>query len=134
MTALSGSQAGSTIILYYDLTWDAGTNGVTWTSYTVSTSTSVTVSGLSSGSTYQFKYRAQNVHGWGPYSPIQSATALDVPDQMTSVTTSMSGTNVKIAWSEPFTGGTNVDITAYDILIKKKDGSFVHYLTTCDGT
>jgi hypothetical protein len=47
----------SSPILYYELVWDQGTNGVTWTSYTVTTNNIVTVTGLSSGQEYQFKYR-----------------------------------------------------------------------------
>jgi hypothetical protein len=48
----SGSQ-----ILYYELDWDQGTNGVNWTSYTVTSNNVVTVVGLTSGQQYEFRYR-----------------------------------------------------------------------------
>jgi len=41
--------AVGTNILYYDLTWDQGTNGATYTSYTVTALNTVTVTGLTSG-------------------------------------------------------------------------------------
>jgi hypothetical protein len=47
----------SSPILYYELVWDQGSNGATWTSYTVTTNNIVTVTGLTSGQEYQFKYR-----------------------------------------------------------------------------
>ena len=49
--------AVGTNILYYDLTWDQGTNGVTYTSYTVTALNTVTVTGLTSGQIYKFKFR-----------------------------------------------------------------------------
>jgi len=52
MSPLVGSQAGSSSILYYDLTWDSGTAGATFTSYTVTASITVSVTGLTSGTDY----------------------------------------------------------------------------------
>lgn len=39
-------------VLYYELLWDSGSNGVTWTSYTVTNNNIVSVTGLSSGLPY----------------------------------------------------------------------------------
>jgi hypothetical protein len=59
LTAIGGSAAGSSPVLYYDLNWDMGANdGLTWVSYTISSSLSVTINGLTSGQMYSFKYRA----------------------------------------------------------------------------
>jgi hypothetical protein len=79
MPPYGGSLAGSSPILYYDLTWDAGTSGATWTSYTATSSSTVIITGLSSGASYQFKYRSQNIHGWGSYSSTASVTLMDLP-------------------------------------------------------
>jgi len=107
----------SSPILYYELLWDSGTNGASWSSYTVTSNNIVTVTGLSSGVTYQFKYRTQNIHGWGDYSPILTLTATDLPQQVNTVLTTNEGADVKIYWDIPFSGGLNVPIIAYDILI-----------------
>ncbi len=36
-------------------------------------------SGVTMGSTYRFKIRAQNVYGWGPYSAVVQIVASDTP-------------------------------------------------------
>ena len=70
---------GSSNILYYDLSWDLGLSGATFVSYTVTALNTITVTGLTSGQEYEFKYRTQNVFGWGDYSPIMTMQAKDVP-------------------------------------------------------
>ena len=121
-------------ILYYELLWDQGSNGVTWTSYTVTNNNIVTVTGLSSGLSYKFKYRLQNIHGWGDYSPVLTVTASDIPQQVNAVVTTNEDADVKIYWDIPFSGGLNIPILSYDILIQKSDGSFINYLPACDGS
>lgn len=86
-------------MLYYELQWDSGTSQGTWSQYQVvsSSGTSITVSGLSSGKSYAFKYRAQNVHGWSAgYSPVLTAIAMRQPGQVSPVTTSMDADKVVI--------------------------------------
>ena len=36
-------------------------------------------SNIGSGRSYRFHYRAKNIHGWGPYSPIAFILAATVP-------------------------------------------------------
>lgn len=44
------------------------------------TSTSVTITtGITSGKTYLFKYRAKNIFGWGSFSNTVSITAMTIP-------------------------------------------------------
>jgi hypothetical protein len=91
---LTGLDAGNANILYYELSWDAGLDQTQWDVYTVvsSSTASISIRGLTSGATYAFKYRAQNAHGWsGDYSPVLTVTAMHVPGQVSSVTTSMDG-------------------------------------------
>jgi hypothetical protein len=88
---------------------------------------------LSSGQSYQFYYRGKNVFGWGLASPILTMTAMNVPTTPVSVTTTMSGTSVMIAWTAPYSGGSGITITSYDILIQKSDATFISY-SACDGT
>jgi hypothetical protein len=91
---LTGLDAGNANILYYELSWDEGLEQTQWDVYTVvsSSTASISIRGLTSGATYAFKYRAQNVHGWSEdYSPVLTVTAMRVPGQVSSVTTSMTG-------------------------------------------
>jgi hypothetical protein len=48
------------------------------------------------GRTYKFKYRAKNIFGWGPYSDQVDILAAAKPDQLSQVTVSLFGTDVKI--------------------------------------
>jgi len=58
MTAITGSLTGSSQVLFYELSWDMGTNGYLWAPYTVTSTLNVLVTSLSSGQIYKFRYRA----------------------------------------------------------------------------
>lgn len=82
--SLSGTATGGAPILSYELQWDAGTNGSTWTSLTgystYSTATQyVVTTGIVSGTSYQFKYRALNRQGWGNFSNVGVIIAAQAP-------------------------------------------------------
>lgn len=82
---LTGVKTGGSTILSLQLQWDAGSSGATWTTLLgenpMSTTTTYTQTGASvtSGRTYKFRYRAYNVHGWGPYSDNLDLIAAEVP-------------------------------------------------------
>jgi hypothetical protein len=91
---LTGLDAGNADVLYYALSWDEGLAQAQWEVYTVvsSSTASISIPGLTSGATYAFKYRAQNVHGWSAdYSPVLTVAAMRVPGQVGSVATAMNG-------------------------------------------
>jgi hypothetical protein len=72
-----------------------------------------------SGAIYRVRYRAYNVHGWGPYSPIGEIRAATPPAAPLAPTLSEDGTSMKISWSAPTdTGGTAVAINAYKVEVK----------------
>lgn len=81
-------------------------------------------------------YRAENIFGWGSFSPIGTITASTIPSIPGTPTTSLSGTNVLISWTAPTsTGGTGISLTSYTIMIKAVDGvSYYTDLTDCDGS
>jgi hypothetical protein len=133
LTQITGSLTGSAQVLFYELSWDMGTNGYLWSPYTVTSGLQVLVTALSSGQQYRFRYRAQNIHGWGPYSPVLTITAMIKPSKVQPVIVTYEQENVKISWIMPYNGGLGIPITSYDILIKKKDGSLIRYLPNCDG-
>jgi hypothetical protein len=79
----TSAETGGAAIVSYHLQWDKGTNS-TW--YDViglspySTATTATVStSLVAGTTYYFRVRAYNVHGWGAYSTTTEVKAAQVP-------------------------------------------------------
>lgn len=81
--ALVAPATGSSDITSYHLLWNAGSGTVdkdlvglvssyTGTSFVVTTSVSL-------GGSYNFKLRAKNIYGWGPYSSEFTILASDVP-------------------------------------------------------
>jgi hypothetical protein len=67
-TALTSSaDTGNSAITAYQLYWDNGSGTSSLLVYS-GTGTTTTVTGLSSGTSYKFKVRAQNVYGFGSYS------------------------------------------------------------------
>lgn len=74
---------GGSEVTSYQLVWDAGTGSTTsslvglLSPYTQASY--VVTTGVTLGSTYRFKVRAQNVYGWGGYSPEFSIVASEAP-------------------------------------------------------
>jgi len=67
------------------------------TSYPYTTTTLIISSGLSSGLGYRAKYRAENIFGWGDWSPIATGIVMyGKPSAPFSVTVIESGINVEI--------------------------------------
>jgi titin len=133
---LTGLAAGGSSILYYEISWDSGLSQSSWTVYSVvaSSTTTVTIAGLSSGATYAFRYRAQNVHGWSySYSPVTQAVAMRAPGQVGVAATAMSGSDVVVSWALPFTGGQGIAITSYSIQLRTALGVMAELPTLCDG-
>lgn len=69
---------GGSTILSYHLQWDQGTGS--WADLiglsTESTATTYTVtSGITGGTSYQFKVRAKNLYGFGDYSAVATIVA-----------------------------------------------------------
>jgi large repetitive protein len=126
-------------ILSYNLYWDAGTNGATFTSlrglltdYTGLTHTQT--SSVDIGDSYQFKVRAKNIWGWSAFSPVLTVVAAHKPDTMATVTTSIVSSTgaVRITWTAPESNGDA--ITEYKILIGDSTGTTYTESSDCDGS
>lgn len=84
--ALVSPNNGDSTILSYNLQWDAGTSGVTWTDLightTAYTSLSYTIStGIVPGNFYSFRVKSRNKYGSSPdYSPVVSFIAASQPE------------------------------------------------------
>ena len=137
-TALTSPNNGDSAITSYGIQWDQGTSTYVeligessdnlLTSYIVA-------SGITAGTTYTFKIRAQNKWGWGDYSTTTSILAASVPSQIPAATTSINSAtgSVKIVWTAPSTNGDNID--SYTINILENDGTtWTAETTDCDGS
>jgi hypothetical protein len=127
----SGDNGGSDI-LSYGLEVDDGAGGsfnvivgANPTSDPYNLNSKIVTTAIISGATYQARYRAYNVHGWGDYSPIGSISAATVPAATAEPALTIVGTSVQITWSEPSdTGGDGVPITSYKIELLRTDGTY----------
>lgn len=139
VTAGSTASGGATTsIISYHLQWDQGNSASsTWfdlqgLSPSSTALTYLKTSGVTGGLTYRFRLRARNKYGWGPYSDVTSIVTALAPSAPSSVTTSQEVTNVKIAWAASTTNG--IAVSEYEILIKKKDGTYATSATCLGST
>lgn len=130
---------GGSAISSYNLQWDSGTSGSTWTDVVgispAYTSTSIILStGITAGTSYQFKVRAQNVLGWGGISPATTIKAATIPSQMVAVTTSIDSSTggVKITWTAPLDGSSTIDSYLIEIA-NSAQTAWAADTTNCDG-
>jgi hypothetical protein len=88
------------------------------------------------GSTYKFRIRAQNIHGWSTWSsPAFGILAATTPAKMGIATiTDGSGTltTVRVQWTKPDERGAS--ISEYKVLFTDKAGTGSHSVTECVGT
>ena len=91
-------------------------------------------SGISSGQTYVFRFRAANIYGWSEYSPTASIVAATVPTAPTGVGSNNVGTQIVITWDAPSnSGGNGISIDQYAITIQGADGVYRQDSTACNG-
>ena len=77
--------------------------------------TTLSVTGLTGGTTYKFKVKARNIYGDGQFSSELSVLASDKPDKVDIPTVSIGATDtsVTVSWNLPDAHSTA--ITAYQI-------------------
>lgn len=127
---------GGSAITSYNLEYNGG-SGTVFSEIIGETSdsllTTTAKSSLTAGTTYTFRYRVKNIHGWSGYSPTVDILCAKVPDTPAAATTSVSGTNVVIDWTA--VAGINGDaIDLYLIEILDTTGTTYSTDTTnCDG-
>jgi hypothetical protein len=90
------------------------------------------LSGLTPGTTYTFRYRVANIHGWSTgYSPEAQIIAANVPSAPAAPTTQLVGSSVTVSWTAPASNG--MAITAYVVEIQGAAGGWHLETTDCDG-
>lgn len=109
------------------------TSGSTWTTFADGTSitASVSVTGLSASTAYDFRVRAANTAGTGAYSTTVSATTAAgtvAPGQPTGLTGTAAPTSVALSWVAPSSGNAATD---YTVEYKLSSGST--WTTLADG-
>jgi hypothetical protein len=117
------ASAGDAAISDYSIQYS--TNGSTWTSFahTSSTATSATISGLTNGTSYQFRVAAVNAWGIGAYETYGSALAPGLaPGTPTSVTGAYGDQSVALSWTAPSSNGGS-PIRDYKIEYSADSGS-----------
>lgn len=105
---------GGAALGYYDVSTD---NGVTWKStYGMVSGTTITVGGLTNGTTYQVKVRARNVVGPGAASAAASSTPRTIPSapSITSLVGVSHGFTVNFA-APTSTGGASITTYQYSL-------------------
>lgn len=136
MSSITGIKTGGLPILSYRLDWNSGGSGSTYTTLigdpTDSLVTSQTLTSLTTGTMYKFRYSIRNDIGWSLYSDELITYSAIAPAQMSAPTTSIDSLTVKIQWVDPDNGG--MPITAYQILIQSKNGIYLSEPTQCLGS
>lgn len=134
MPAVTGaSERGGLPITSYQLEWDQGSGSwaVLVGQSPLSTSTTFSVTGLTTGTAYSFRYRVHNEVGpSATYSPVLSTFAAVAPSTMVAPTTAVSGLDVQITWTAPTSNG-GLAISAYRVFIRSKAGTYLEETAHC---
>ena len=124
----------------YNLMWDAGSSGVSWFNLIGADSQGpftgiqfIASTGIIMGQDYQFKVRAQNMWGWGPFSDPSTIRASEPPATMIAPVTSIDSATggLRISWTQPNNMGNT--ITKYLIEIQNKLQSSWYSTSSCNG-
>lgn len=124
LTWSASSSNGGSAITDYIIQYSSN-SGSTWTTFadTVSTATSVTVTGLANGTTYVFHVAAKNSVGTGSYSTNSSSLIpFTLPNAPTSVSASSGARQSTVTWIAPTSNGGSA-ITGYAIRFSTNNGS-----------
>lgn len=126
------ASTGGSALTDYDIEYKTS-SALTWTTWTHTPSTAITstITGLTNGTTYNFRIAAVNIAGSGSYATTVSATPRTVPDAPTAFTATNGDTTVDLSWTAP-TGNGGSPVTDYVIEFKiSSDGTWT---TIADGT
>lgn len=116
--------------IYYKLSTDASYSSYSTISYP---DTTATITGLTSGLTYNFKIAAVNAAGVGSFSNELTLTIGAAPDAPTGLTVTNFGTNsISLSWTAPVNNGGSA-ITDYVIQYRLSSQTDQDYVVFNDG-
>ncbi len=98
--------------------------GITSKSFTYST-------GLAAGGTYSFMVMSRNSVGFSPLSSPITILVAQVPSAPSAPVTSISGANVLITWTAPYTGASRIN--SYSISVLASNGTYLADIAYCNG-
>lgn len=126
------SSNGGSLITDYDL-WYSSNDGITWTAFmdSVSSVTSVRVTGLSLNTSYIFRVAARNAAGVGASStPTSPLTYKNPPAAPSNITGTVGSKSVVLSWSAPdYDGGNSI----VDYLIQYRRTNATSWTLFADG-
>lgn len=130
---VNGPDTGYSTITNYEVYSNNG-SGITINFSEGTTSTSpMTITGLTTGSSYLFEIRAINALGNGPWSNQISTGIYTVPSQMSPLTITQTSTNAVLTWTAATNNGNG--ISAYKILLYNRGtNTYTEYAPLCDGS
>ena len=119
---VTDQHTGAVPILSYSLEWDQAADN--WVSLHGSDTNSLDLfflasNGVQEGLVHQFRLRAKNQYGWGPYSLLAQIIPCREPEEMAAATTIIDNNYVKISWTAPISNGA--EITTYRVLLLVED-------------
>lgn len=107
---------GGASVTDYVVQYKVGTNWIPFTDG-VNTSTSVVITGLTNGTSYDFKVAAVNSVGQGNYTSAVTSSPATVAGAATSLSGTKSGTSATLTWTAPGSNGGSA-ITDYKVSYK----------------
>ena len=84
------------------------------------TSRTFLMTGLQSGTTYQFRVQARNIIGYGTPSTAVSILCATITSRPSAPTTHVNVNNVIVTWTAPLSDN-GAAVTAYQVLIRQAD-------------
>jgi len=125
---------GGHALIDYTIEYRAGAGSWIAFSHSASTSTSISVTGLTDGTSYTFRVSAVNDMGTSSASTVSSAyTPLGTPAAPTSLSATYGNTQASLSWTAPTDNGGSV-ITNYLVEYSSNDGNswstFAHSVST----
>lgn len=121
ITAPTGQNTGGVPITGYDVYWNSGGTGTTFTLYQQITTNTITVT-TTERQTYLFQVAATNEVGTGSNSATYQTVSAIVPPAPDSVTTEIVSSSVKITWVQSDDGGSS--ITQFNVFVKDISGTY----------
>ena len=109
------------------------TGAATWTPTTVGVVNTHTVTGLSDGTTYEFRVSATNAIGTGAASAVATATTFAVPGAPTNVTATPGNAQVSLTWTAPTSNGGTA-VTSYIVEFRPTGGIWTTFVPGGSGS
>lgn len=122
----------------FEIQWDKGNpaNRVQWPlqngSGTGLFQNRASVYGLEEGKKYRFRISRQDICGKSDFSKIFTFTTAACPQRIKTAVVKLVGTNVEVTWEKPVTT-PSAPVLGYQIVFKKKNGSWVELENHCFG-